>query len=485
MDENKKLEFRGSSFMALVPFAIFIVITIALSFFNAADTNMMIGAGVIGLLVGMFFAKNLNDYWDTILEGLGSKVAMTAVMLWLVVGIYGNILNRGQIVEGLVWLSVKIHVSGAAFTVAAFIFAAVFAMATGSGFGTISTMSFILYPAGILLGSNPAVLAGAILSGAAVGDNIAPVSDTAIIASSSQEYQNREGVADIGSTVKTRAKFVVIAGVISIILFFIFGGAGEATDAEQAEMLLAQYQNPKGLLLLIPTILVIALAIKGINIFAALGTGIITASVIGLAAGLFPASALFSMKDGVISGAIPEGVAGMTTVSIVLILVVAMGNMLVKSGCMEAIVDWMNNTIIKTPRGAEVAIWVLATIFGILIAAINTIANICVAPFVNAVGKKNNLHPYRRTDILATTICSFPFFLPFGGCVLLLLGGISSMMDTYPFLPKLGGTDMMFTTFYSWVIWIVMLVVCLTGWGRAFEGENGEYVSAKEAEKNK
>ena len=485
MDENKKLEFRGSSFMALVPFAIFIVITIALSFFNAADTNMMIGAGVIGLLVGMFFAKNLNDYWDVILEGLGSKVAMTAVMLWLVVGIYGNILNRGQIVEGLVWLSVKIHVSGAAFTVAAFIFAAVFAMATGSGFGTISTMSFILYPAGILLGSNPAVLAGAILSGAAVGDNIAPVSDTAIIASSSQEYQNREGVADIGSTVRTRAKFVVIAGVISIILFFIFGGAGEATDAEQAEMLLAQYQNPKGLLLLIPTILVIALAIKGINIFAALGTGIITASVIGLAAGLFPASALFSMKDGVISGAIPEGVAGMTTVSIVLILVVAMGNMLVKSGCMEAIVDWMNNTIIKTPRGAEVAIWVLATIFGILIAAINTIANICVAPFVNAVGKKNNLHPYRRTDILATTICSFPFFLPFGGCVLLLLGGISSMMDTYPFLPKLGGTDMMFTTFYSWVIWIVMLVVCLTGWGRAFEGENGEYVSAKEAEKNK
>ena len=152
---------------------------------------------------------------------------------------------------------------------------------------------------------------------------------------------------------------------------------------------------------------------------------------------------------------------------------------------MEAIVDWMNNTIIKTPRGAEVAIWVLATIFGILIAAINTIANICVAPFVNAVGKKNNLHPYRRTDILATTICSFPFFLPFGGCVLLLLGGISSMMDTYPFLPKLGGADMMFTTFYSWAIWIVMLIVCLTGWGRAFEGENGEYIPAKEMKKNK
>ena len=78
-------------------------------------------------------------------------------------GIYGNILKSGHIVEGLVWISVKLGITGNVFTVCAFIFAALFACATGSGFGTISTMSFILYPAGILLGSNPAVLAGAIL----------------------------------------------------------------------------------------------------------------------------------------------------------------------------------------------------------------------------------------------------------------------------------------------------------------------------------
>ena len=477
--EEKRLEFRGSSFCALIPFAIFIVITITLSFFNAADLNMMIGAGVIGLLVGMLFAKNLEQYWDAVLEGLGSKVGMTAVMLWLVVGIYGNILKSGHIVEGLVWLSVKLSVSGAAFTVAAFIFAAIFAMATGSGFGTISTMSFILYPAGILLGSQPAVLAGAILSGAAFGDNLAPVSDTTIIAATSQEYVNKEGTADIGGTVRTRTKFVLVAAAIAIVLFFIFGGAGKSTDSAMAAEMLAQYQNPKGLLLLIPTAIVIFLAIKGVNIFAALGTGIFTAIVIGLASGLFGLSAIVTMKDGNLIGAIPEGVAGMTTVSILLIMVVAMGNLLVKSGCMDKTVDWLNNTVIKSPRGADIAIFSLATIFGILIAAINTIANICVAPFINAVGKKNNLHPYRRANILATAICSFPFFLPFGGCVLLLLGGLSTMMDTYPFLPTLAPTDMMFTAFYSWAIWVVMLVTCITGWDRTFEGKDGEIVREK------
>ena len=477
MRENKKLEFRGGSFMALIPFAIFIVITIGLSFANAADLNMMIGAGVVGLLVGMLFVKDLEAYWDTILAGLGSKVGMTAVMLWLVVGIYCNILKSGHIVEGLVWLGVQLNMSGAAFTVAAFVFAALFAMATGSGFGTISTMSFILYPAGILLGSNPAVLAGAILSGAAVGDNLAPVSDTTIIAATSQEYNNKEGAADIGGTVRTRSPLVIVGFVVAAVLFFIFGGSGGATlDPNHAAELLAAYQMPAGLLLLIPTALVIYLAVRGKNIFACLGIGSVVAIVIGLVAGLFDFSAIVAIEDGALVGAIPSGVAGMTTVSILLILVVSMGELLTRSGCMEATVNWLNSSVIKSPCGAELAIFSLSTIFGILIAAINTIANICVAPFVNAIGRKNNLHPYRSANILATTICSFPFFVPFGGCVLLLLGGLSSMKDAYPFLPELAATDMFFTAFYPWAIWVVTLVACITGWGRLFEGKNGEPV---------
>ena len=209
---------------------------------------------------------------------------------------------------------------------------------------------------------------------------------------------------------------------------------------------------------------------------ACLGIGSVVAIVIGLVAGLFDFSAIVAIEDGALVGAIPSGVAGMTTVSILLILVVSMGELLTRSGCMEATVNWLNSSVIKSPRGAELAIFSLSTIFGILIAAINTIANICVAPFVNAIGRKNNLHPYRSANILATTICSFPFFVPFGGCVLLLLGGLSSMKDAYPFLPELAATDMFFTAFYPWAIWVVTLVACITGWGRLFEGKNGEPV---------
>ena len=130
MGTEKKLEFVGGNGVSLLPFIVFIVITIGLSFINAADLNMMIASGVIGLIVGMLFCKNKDQYWDVVLEGLGDKMAMTAVLIWLVVGIYGTILRQGQLVEGLVWLSVKLHLSGSAFCVAAFLFSAAFALAT-------------------------------------------------------------------------------------------------------------------------------------------------------------------------------------------------------------------------------------------------------------------------------------------------------------------------------------------------------------------
>ncbi len=474
--DTKILSFRPNQFAALVPFIIFIIITISLSFMKAADLNMMIASGIIGLIIGMFFCENKEEYWNVIIEGLGSDVGMTAVLIWLVVGIYGSILKSGKLVEGLVWLSCKLGVKGAAFTVAAFIFSAIFAVATGTGFGTIATMGFILYPAGLLLGSNPAVLGGAILSGAAFGDNLAPVSDTTIISATSQTYKYKEGTAEIGGVVKSRFKYVIVAGIIAAVLFWFFGGSAASTNTESAAKILTEYQNPMGLLLLIPTAVVIWMAVKGNSIFATLSTGTILAIIIGLAAGLFSVADLAVIKDGAVVGAIPDGVAGMTTVSILLMVVVSMGNLLVKSGCMETTVNWLNEKVIKAPRDADIAIFLLSTIFGILIAAINTIANICVSPFVNAIGRKNDLHPYRRADILSTAVCSFPFFVPYGGCVLLLLGTMKSVSSTYPFVQPLDPSSLFFTVFYSWAVWFVTLFACISGWGREFEGKDGERV---------
>ena len=75
---------------------------------------------------------------------------------------------------------------------------ALFATAVGTGLGTIVGFTAVMYPVGIVLGASPAVLMGAIFSGAAFGDNLAPISDTTIVSAATQE-------TDVGGVVRARA----------------------------------------------------------------------------------------------------------------------------------------------------------------------------------------------------------------------------------------------------------------------------------------
>lgn len=446
--------------ISIVPFGIFVVSAIGLSFTGAVDINLLVGIGILAMLVGAFLTKDTESYWSTLFEFFGSKTAVTATLLWLMVGVYGTILKEGHIVEGLVWAAEWLHIGGTAFTVAVFLFSGLFAISTGSGFGTISAMSLTLFPAGIALGADSTLLGGAILSGAALGDSIAPVSDTAVIAATTQEYEDGKTVADIGGTVKNRLPFVLVATAIALGAFILVGALTSEPLASAGVDHAEAY--PQGLALLPPTLVVILLSFRRVNIFISIFVGMLLAVVIGLSLRLFSINELVSINDGKVNGAVVDGISGMASICILLMVVVSMAGLIVRSGCMESIIKRLNKKVISSQRGAELTIFSLASLAGILIAAVNTIANICIAPFVNSIGKQHHLHPYRRTTLLATIICTFPFILPYGGCVLLLQKGIEASACGV----HIQATDVFLTVFYPWALFVVMLAVCITGYKR-------------------
>lgn len=445
--------------VSFVPFTLFVGTAIGLSFGGAIDINLLVGVGISAILVGTFLTKEKGTYWETVFEFMGSKTAMTATLLWLIVGVYGNILKEGQIVEGLVWAAHQLDINATGFTLVVFLFSSLFAISTGSGFGTISAMSLTLFPAGIALGADPALMGGAILSGAALGDSIAPVSDTAVIAATTQEYADGRGSADIGGTVKKRLPLVLTALVVALIAYGITSGFHTATSITALDN---TSEHPQGLALLIPTLVVILLSFRRVNIFVALAVGLAVAVGIGLMLNLFTLNSLICVENGKVEGAIVEGIGGMANICILLMVVVSLSGLIIRSGGMDGITGSLNAHVIRSPKGAELAIFGLVSIAGILIAAVNTIANICIAPFVNSIGKQHGLHPYRRATLLATVICTFPFVLPYGGCVLLLQKGIEASGCGM----GIQATDVFFTAFYPWALLAVMLVVCLTGYQR-------------------
>jgi Na+/H+ antiporter NhaC len=147
---------------------------------------------LVGLIVGMLFVKgNWKGYADTIFDGMTQRVAATAVVAWLWAGMFADTIQAGDFVDGLVWASSAASVGAALFPALTFLFAALLATGIGTGYGTAVAFTSLVFPAGVLLGADPVLLFGAILSGAVFGDNLAPVSDTTIVSAVTQD-------ADIG-----------------------------------------------------------------------------------------------------------------------------------------------------------------------------------------------------------------------------------------------------------------------------------------------
>ena len=113
-------------------------------------------------------------------------------------------------------------------------------------------------------------LAGAIVSGAIFKDNLAPISDTTIASASTQQFRNGRP-ADVGGCVRSRLKYSLVAGSITLLFFLIFGGTGAGVESIQIE----QAANPKSLFMLLPVIVMLIIATKTRNIFLGLFIGLL------------------------------------------------------------------------------------------------------------------------------------------------------------------------------------------------------------------
>ncbi|MFQ9918726.1 MAG: Na+/H+ antiporter NhaC family protein [Flavonifractor plautii] len=190
--------------------------------------NALAVGGFLGLLIGALFCKTYGAYWDAVLRGIGSSTSVSIVVILLVIGMFTKLMAISGVSQGFVWMAHMVGMPGSIFTAFTFLAACLITTATGSSIGTLTTVFPILYPAGILLGSHPAILAGAILSGAIFGDYLAPISDVTIASTTNQRFRTKEGYADIAGTVGYRLKYALIAGGIALVLFAVFGGGSGA-----------------------------------------------------------------------------------------------------------------------------------------------------------------------------------------------------------------------------------------------------------------
>src|SRR5690625_1644718 len=246
------LEFNISKSLAFLPIIIFMISCILFFVvFQVYEMEALAMGGFIAIIIGSLFAKNNTKYWDAVIKGMSSEIANTLILILFIVSFFGKMMAEAGAAEGFVWVGMQLHLTGAVFTLFTFLVAGIIAAATGTSIGTLFAAFPLLYPAGVLLGSDPIFLAGAILSGAIMGDSFGPISDVTITSSITQKYRNKEGNADIIGMVKSRLRYVIPAAIFASILFLIFGGTGQSIDSQGME-LINKHSDPSGLVMLIP-----------------------------------------------------------------------------------------------------------------------------------------------------------------------------------------------------------------------------------------
>ncbi|MBR0469143.1 MAG: Na+/H+ antiporter NhaC family protein [Mogibacterium sp.] len=483
MEEKKySVEFHGGKGVAFIPLLVFVVVAIlCFTVFHVYDMDALAAGSFAGLILAAFLCKDWGKYWGAASgpTGLGAPVSTMMVLIFFTVSMFSKLMSYSGVAQGFVWLGDKIGISGGGFCVFTFLAACIIATATGTSIGTVFACFPVFYPAGLLLGSNPAFMAGAIISGAVFGDNLAPVSDTTIASSTTQTYTKRAGNADIGGVVASRFKYSIVGAAIASVLFGVFGGGG--TVANGAEEILQANMDPKGLVMLIPVVVLVVVAMKTRDVFKSIAIGVVLGSIIALIAGLITPKDIISFQDGAMKGFIYEGVSGiMTTVTFTMSLFAITG-VLNESGAMDAIVNFFaNSNMAKTPRGAEACIAFFVIVSTIVLGGNAGSSVVMCGPVVDKIGKTQKLHPYRRANLTDGFANSLPINVPVLSAFL-FIGAmvIDGLVENYSFIESVSPVSIAVGTVYPFCLFLVLCFSVITGWGRKFEGEDGKPVKEK------
>ena len=217
--EKKKVSFAESIIILIVLLAILGVSVI--KFGLSPEVPVL-----FTVLLLTFWARLRGFSWQDVQNGIkeGIGVAIIPIFIFMLIG--------ALIIPSIMVLGFNM-ISGSFFVPSVFIVCSIVGVAIGSGFTTISTVGIALFGIGSSMGANPALVAGAIISGAVFGDKMSPLSDSTNLSSAVAE-------SELFSHIKNMMWSTIPSFVVSLILFWILGNSGhmDPTKIERTSQVL-------------------------------------------------------------------------------------------------------------------------------------------------------------------------------------------------------------------------------------------------------
>ena len=397
-EKNINSSSRASA-AALIPFLVFIVFYFGLSIsVNDFYKVPMIIAFVIASAVALCLNRRckLNDKIDIYAKGMGNDNIMVMGLIFILAGIFTAAVKGTGAVDSVIVIA-RNFIPQNLFLAGIFIVSCLISLAMGTSCGTIAAVSPIAVGLIGPLHIDPAMMIGAVVGGAMFGDNLSVISDTTIIATRTQGVKMRDKFL-------TNIRIVVPAVMITVIIY-LCAGQGTFSDTAPAATL-------KNYLSAAPYIVILILAIAGVNVMALLFAGTVIACVIGLSLGSFDFWGALDLCG--------KGALGMSETLIVAMLVGGMLSIIRHNGGIDYILEKISHRI-SSPKGCEFGIFLLVAVIDFFTAN-NTVTLVITGPIAKDLSQKFKCNPKRIASILDTASCTVQGIIPYGAQILIAAG---------------------------------------------------------------
>lgn len=424
---------------ALLPMLLFMALFIGSGlYYQAAGADFAfykISAPVAilpAIILALLLAKgSLNQRVDTFIQGCANPTLITMLLIFLLAGGFASVAKAIGGVDAVVNLSLNVIPSSFVLP-GLFIMTAFMATAMGTSMGSIAAVAPIAV--GIANASDLSMVytVGAVMGGAMFGDNLSIISDTTIAATRTQGCSMRDKF-------RLNFKIAIPAALLTIVWLFFQGESASVhvdPDVSAVKML--------------PYLVVLVLAISGLNVLVVLLTGIVLAGLIGL--WQVPDYTLASW-----SGDIYKGYSNMQEILILSLFIAGVGAMMKAGGGLDWIAAQLERVTKETAepkthrRMGESCIALGVAVVNVCTAN-NTVAILISGSLAKDIATRYGVDAKRSASIMDISSCVIQGILPYGAQMLLAasLAGLSPL-------------DLVSAVVYCWCLGLALVASIILG----------------------
>lgn len=400
--------------VAISPLAVFLLVYLVSSlvagdFYKVPVSAAFLLAGVYGVAVAR---GPLPERLAAFSRGAGHPNVLLMIWIFLLAGAFAQTARSIGAVDATVALMLS-AVPPRWLLAGLFVTACFISMAMGTSVGTIVALVPIGTGIAAQCGIPAPYMAAVVVGGSFFGDNLSFISDTTIAST-------RAAGCEMRDKFRANLRIVLPAFLAVTVIYFIRGGRVEE----------APFTTTAAWYCALPYLLIIVLALCGLNVTLVLSAGIAAAALIGFLSGSLDWTGWL--------GAVGEGVAGMSDLIIVTLLAGGLLELIRSGGGLDLIINALSRGI-RGKRGAEAAIAGIVSLAN-LCTANNTVAIITTGGIAHDISQRFGVSPKKTASLLDTFSCLVQGLLPYGA-QLLMASGLAAISPAaiipylyYPFL---------------------------------------------------